>query len=107
MRNLFCLCCLFSILSSHAQTDFYDGDSIQEIKIYFSDPNWDEILDDLYIAGDEERTLCDIEINGTSLNGVGIRYKGFSSVSVDRDKNPFNIDLDYTIAGQDYEGIDK
>ncbi|MFT4986294.1 MAG: hypothetical protein ACI8U0_001936, partial [Flavobacteriales bacterium] len=42
-----------------------------------------------------------------SLNGVGIRYKGFSSVSVDRDKNPFNIDLDYTIAGQDYEGIDK
>ena len=36
-----------------------------------------------------------------------MRYKGFSSVSVNRVKNPFNIKLDYIIDGQDHQGIDK
>ena len=40
-------------------------------------------------------------------DSVGVRYKGFSSVSVNRVKNPFNIKLDYIIEGQDHQGIDK
>ena len=28
-------------------------------------------------------------------NDVGVRYKGFSSVSINNIKNPFNIKLDY------------
>ena len=35
-----------------------------------------------------------------------MRYKGFSSVSVDRDKNPFNIKLDYVI-DQSHFGVEK
>ena len=34
-------------------------------------------------------------------------YKGYSSASVDRVKNPFNIKLNYLIEGQDHQGIDK
>ncbi|MGB1032448.1 MAG: CotH kinase family protein, partial [Flavobacteriales bacterium] len=35
-----------------------------------------------------------------------IRYKGFSSASVDRTKNPFNIKLNYS-NDESYQGIDK
>lgn len=90
-----------------AQNGFYHIDSIPEIKIYFAQDNWDELLDALFIAGDEQRLECDLEIDGTVLPGCGIRYKGFSSSSINYVKNPFNIKLDYVDAGQTYSGIDK
>lgn len=96
----------FSITQIQAQSDFYAPEAIQDIKIYFEQDNWDQILDDLYVAGEKERLLASVEINGTPIDSVGIRYKGFSSVSVDRAKNPFNIKLDY-INDQGYEGFKK
>ena len=92
--------------SLFSQSDFYKTDEIQDIKIYFEESNWDSILDSLYIDGNKARHLCRININGEDFDSVGIRYKGFSSVSVDRKKNPFNIKLDY-VKNQDYEGFDK
>ncbi len=89
------------------QSYFYHTDTIQEIRISFYESNWDELLDALYVAGDEDRLTCDLEINGVQLDSVGIRYKGFSSVSTDRTKNPFNIDLNHIIDNQHYEGYDK
>jgi len=90
-----------------AQSDFYAVDSVQEIRIYFDEPNWDEALDNLYIAGERGRLLGDVSVNGTLFYDAGIRYKGFSSYSSSRVKNPFNISLDYTNSDQDYEGINK
>lgn len=104
-KNLF-FAFLFLSFSCFSQNDFYHPDTIQEIKIYFAESNWNEILDDLYVAGDKDRMFCDIEINGTRIDSVGIRYKGFSSVSTNRAKNPFNIKLDY-LKPQFYDGIDK
>ncbi len=98
----------FAIPSSvFSQDEFYDIDSIQEIRIYFSEGNWDQILDSFFVADQEERLSGTVVINGTVLNGCGIRYKGYSSVSVNRVKNPFNIDLDFTNAAQNYMGYDK
>jgi len=90
-----------------AQSNFYDVDSLREIRIYFYDANWDYQLDSFYVQGDNERILADLIIDGTSYDSVGVRYKGFSSVSVNRVKNPFNIKLDYVIDGQDHRGVDK
>ena len=90
-----------------AQSDFYAIDSVQEIRIYFSVPNWDEALDNLYIAHEGGRLLADVEVNGTMFYGAGIRYKGFSSYSSTRIKNPFNIALDYTYSDQAYQGHNK
>ncbi len=89
-----------------AQSDFYHTDTIQEIRITFYQTNWDELLDALYVAG-EDRLTCDLEVNGVQLDSVGIRYKGFSSVSTDRTKNPFNIKIDHVHGNQDYNGITK
>lgn len=107
LSTVFWMLLIFSCQSSIAQNDFYDTEVIQEIRIYFEEENWDEILDQYYVDGQKQRLLGSVNINGELLDSVGIRYKGFSSVSVDRIKNPFNIKLDYVIEGQKYEGIDK
>ena len=90
-----------------SQSSFYAVDSIREIRIYFYDLDWDNQLDNAYIQANNDRILADIVIDGSSYDSVGVRYKGFSSVSVNRIKNPFNIKLDYIIDGQDHQGIDK
>jgi spore coat protein CotH len=98
---------IFSKNNITAQSNFYHPDTIQEIRITFAQTNWDHLLDSLYIDGEKDRILCSVEINGENFDSVGIRYKGFSSVSIDRRKNPFNIKLDYVKGNQDYEGFDK
>ena len=41
-------------LNLFSQTHFYNTDTIQEIRLYFNEPNWDYILDSLYVKGDKE-----------------------------------------------------
>lgn len=111
MKYRFLYIAILLSLCSHkslfAQTDFYDQDRIQEIRIYFDTPNWDQVLDSLYVEGLRNRMPCSVEINGTRFETVGIRYKGFSSAATNRVKNPFNIDLDYYVDYQSYQGVDK
>ena len=90
-----------------SQEGFYSTDTIRDIRITFAQSNWDEILDSLYVAGNKERMQATLFIDGIQYDSVGVRYKGYSSASVDRVKNPFNIKLNYLIEGQDHQGIDK
>ena len=83
--------------SLFSQNSFYDIDTIREIRLYFYESDWDTLLDSLYILGDNDRVLADLIIDGDFYDSVGVRYKGFSSASIDRVKNPFNIKLDYII----------
>lgn len=100
------LMCSLSI-NTNAQNSFYDNGYIREIRLYFSEPDWSHILDSLFVAGQEERLLASITIDGVSFESVGVRYKGYSSVDTSIIKNPLNIDLDYVISGQEYQGISK
>ena len=90
-----------------SQDIFYNIDTVREIRISFYESNWDYLLDSLYVLGNGDRIMASVDIDGNIYDSVGIRYKGFSSVSVDRIKNPFNIKLDYVIDNQDHDGIDK
>ncbi|MBT6440483.1 MAG: hypothetical protein HOK72_12320, partial [Flavobacteriales bacterium] len=96
----------FSLVNAYgslfSQTDFYDINTIREIKITFTQTDWDAQLDAFYTAGQSERLIGSVEIDGVVFDSVGIRYKGYSSASVTRVKNPFNIKLDYLIEGQNY-----
>ncbi len=103
---LFLLLFFFQI-NIFSQYNFYSSDTVREIKIYFYDINWDNILDSFYVAGNNNRVLADIIIDGYSYDSVGVRYKGFSSASVNRTKNPFNIKLDYIKNNQNHFGYDK
>ena len=106
-RFLISILLLLFYHNSFSQSTFYDSDTIREIRLYFHQSNWDYLLDSFYVVGDNDRILADLTIDGVTYDSVGVRYKGFSSVSVNRVKNPFNIKLDYIIDGQDHQGIDK
>jgi hypothetical protein len=88
-----------------AQDDFYDINKIQEIRIVFKTHGWKHILDSLYQSGDGKGRLeGDVTVNGKLLEKAGIRYKGYSSVNTWTVKNPFNIDLDYSVHERNYQG---
>jgi CotH kinase protein/Lamin Tail Domain/Secretion system C-terminal sorting domain len=99
----YCIISLTVVFSVSAQ-DFYDINSINSIEIVFEEQNWDQILDDFYAAGDEERLIASAIINGVEYDSVGVRYKGNSSYSPNRLKNPINIKLDHIIADQNIDG---
>lgn len=85
--------------------DFFDIQTIQEIRIYFWQSNWDFLLDSLAATDDDARLLAPmVVINGITFDSVGVKYKGNSSYSPNRPKNPFSIKLDYVIDDQDYQG---
>ncbi|MCB0763525.1 MAG: CotH kinase family protein [Flavobacteriales bacterium] len=90
-----------------AQPELYDIGSVREMRLYFAEADWSDLLDTLFLAGEDGRLIGDLVIDGTTIPDVGVRYKGYSSYSPTRIKNPFNIKLNEVHAGQKYQGIDK
>ncbi|MBK7811683.1 MAG: CotH kinase family protein [Saprospiraceae bacterium] len=88
----------------HAQ-DFYDLNQIQTIKIYFSANNWRYQLDTSK-AGKEGFIIADsVIINQKKFVNSGVKFKGNSTYSINRVKNPLHIKLDY-VKSADYQGYD-
>ncbi|MEP7323997.1 MAG: CotH kinase family protein [Saprospiraceae bacterium] len=97
------LCGLLCNVQSNAQ-DFYTMDRIQEIKIYFNQPDWRKLLIEAADSPAESFTLANkISINGIVFDSVGAKFKGFSSFSPTNKKNPWHIELDH-VKDQDYQG---
>lgn len=95
---------LLLVLAGALVAGFYDVERVSEVRLYFNEPNWDEILDSLYVAGQGGRLIGTAFINGVRFDSVGVRYKGASSYNPARRKNPFNIRLDERVSGQNIEG---
>lgn len=96
---------------SHAQS-FFDISVVHKVEINFFDENWDHLLDSLASLGigtgsGSESILAEVIINETAFDSCGVRYKGNSSMDTTSNKNPFNIDLNYTIGSQEYQGKKK
>ena len=85
--------------------DLYDQDNITTIEVYFSQDNWDILLDNYYAADLDDRLIADsVVINGSMKDSVGVKYKGNSTYNPNNDKNPLNLSLDYIQGNQDYQG---
>ncbi len=105
MKNLFIVISLVILFHAKAfNQDFYDINTINTIEITFEESNWDYILDQLYAAGDEERLVGSVAINGITYDSVGVRYKGNSTYQPNQLKNPLNIKLDHIIDDQTIDG---
>lgn len=84
----------------------YDPSRLQEIRIYFAFSDWDARLDSLKKANPDGRLIAGYALlNGQRFDSVGIRYKGNSTYSATRNKNPFNIKLDFVKGSQQYDGF--
>lgn len=91
---------------------FFDSDIVHKVEIDFFDTDWDHQLDSLASLGvgtgsGSGRILANVTIDGTAFDSCGVRYKGNSSMDTTSNKNPFNIDLNYVIPGQEHQGKDK
>jgi hypothetical protein len=85
--------------------DLYDINNVTVIELTFEESNWDQIMDQNYSNGNEDRLLASCIVNGEPFDSVGVKYKGNSTYSANNAKNPLNIKLDYTIGSQDYDGF--
>jgi spore coat protein CotH len=72
----------------------YDINTIQRIELFFTSANWDYKLDSLKNTTDGYLKADSIQINGTTLKQVGVKYKGNSSYDSTYKKNPLTISLD-------------
>ncbi len=100
--RIFWIIFFVKITTSWSQ-DFYDINNIQDIKITFSQNNWDYILDTATVGKESYLMAQTVVINGVSFDSVGVRYKGNSTYNANQVKNPFHIELD-TWKKQDYQG---
>ncbi len=90
---------------SWSQGAFYDISTIQEIAITFNQANWDYQMDTAKNGSEGYILASQVTINGISFDSVGVKYKGNSSYSINRVKNPLHLQLDYVLAGQAYQGF--
>ncbi len=104
MKKILLPLLLLTTLFTALNAGFYDTDVVNTIQIYFEDSNWDYQLDQLYSQGNEDRLLGTLIVNDVVYDSVGVRYKGNSTYSSNRDKNPLNIKLDYVIEDQAIDG---
>jgi len=104
MKKFILLAAMIIIFLTGNSQNFYDINTINTIEIVFEESNWDYLLDQLYAAGNNERLMGSVTINGLAFDSVGIRYKGNSTYNPNQVKNPFNIKLDYIIDDQKLDG---
>ena len=103
-KTLLCAFLLPLSMTSLFGQDFYDINTIQEIKIYFTQPNWNSILVTAASSTAEPYTFCQkVVINGVTFDSVGVKYKGNSTFNATRKKNPWHIELN-NLKEQDYQG---
>lgn len=90
-------------------TRIFNKDKVIAIDIKVDEEDFQEMLDN---ATQEEYINCDVTINGTTLQSVGIRPKGNSSLfmvasSSDTDRFSFKFEFDHFIKNQTLFGLDK
>lgn len=90
-------------------TKLFDKEGVIEISITADQSQWDDMIKN---ANKEEYIPCDVTINGTTFNSVGIRPKGNSSLNTiysdpDTDRYSFKLEFDHYIKGQTCFGLDK
>ncbi|MFZ1678788.1 MAG: CotH kinase family protein, partial [Saprospiraceae bacterium] len=96
---------LLFISSGYAQSTFYDIDSIQTIRLTFTQTNWDYQLDTAKNGNEGYVMALHCIVNGTMYDSVGVKFKGNSSYNANSAKNPLHISLDAYKSSQDYHGL--
>ena len=89
----------------------FDKDSLRSMYVNFQDSNYHSILADSFFTNPQYRLPATLTLNGTIYDSVGIRYKGNSTFVLPNNnsnpKVPFNIDMNYWLAGQKILGKKK
>lgn len=86
----------------------FDKSYIHSINIEADQNNWQSMIDN---ASAEEYISCNVNIDGTVLNNVGVRPKGNTSLSnvksLDSERYSLKLEFDKYESGTNYYGLDK
>jgi len=94
------------VLTGASAQNFYDINIVQEIKVNFSQQDWQHLLDSLKsVPGEPYLVVPSVEINGQVFDSVGVKFKGYSSYDPNNLKNPLHIELNHVKKGQNYLGV--
>jgi hypothetical protein len=108
MKSTIAFCLLITGCSFLSAQQFYDIQSVREVKVYLEHSDWLNALDSLKQLGDDDRVVGAVEIDGVRYDSVGVRFKGNSSYfnvrNQDHSKLPFNIKSDYIKDDQRFAG---
>ena len=89
----------------------YESRLFSTNRVHTIDIQMDDWEGFLQTAQSEEYTLCDVVIDGETVQGVGIRGKGNTSLStvssMDSDRYSFKIEFDQYDSTRSYYGLDK
>ncbi len=87
-----------------APEELFDPSRVRELRLTFGGADWQGLLQRGRAQGkDVPVTLA---VDGVTLEQVGVRYKGNTSLEVTGPKKPLNLDLDAFVAGQKLWGYD-
>lgn len=92
--------------------DFYDMDTVRDIRLQFSQANWWTQLTNNYAP--EINIAADMTVDGRTYANVGVRFRGNTSYTMlpqapnqGWEKKSFNIEMDWMVPGQDIYGYDS
>lgn len=96
-------------LTMEYESALFDTGEVIRINIVMEEDDWNEMLDN---AIAEEYYRCDVEVDGETFYGVGIRPKGNTSlttIAADPNTNrySFKLEFDHYVDGQTCFGLDK
>ncbi len=91
--------------------DLYDPDTIRDVYLQFSQPNYWTLLTNNYVT--DTNIAADMTVDGITYPNVGVRFRGNTSYTMlptqpnqGWEKKSFNIELDWQVASQDIYGYD-
>ena len=96
-------------VSMEYETELFDTDEPMTVNIEMDEDEWEQMLSN---AMSEEYYVCNVVINGLSVNNVAIRPKGNTSLSAiamdpDTDRYSLKLEFDHFVDGQTCYGLDK
>jgi hypothetical protein len=90
--------------------DLYDMNTIRDVYLTFTQPNWWTLLTNNYAS--DTNIAGNMTIDGVTYPTVGIRFRGNSSYfqlpaqpAQGWEKKSFNVEVDWLVQGQDVHGI--
>lgn len=88
--------------------DTFGQGEVIDINVNISEDNWEDILSN---PTSEEYHTADITVNGTTVDNIGIRTKGFSSLTSvaqsESDRYGFKVKIDKYVKNQTLNGLNE
>jgi len=97
------------VYNYNSKGSLFDTDSLRKLNLTFYDTNYHKILLDSFTINPTYRLPAKLELNGQTIDSVGLRYKGNSTFlyNLTQIKKPLNIAVDFKDSNQNIMGYNK